>query len=67
MKKWLTILLIIIVLFITGCNKQNDEGDSSLFFFPGEEELHEGTWLTWPHKYCYNQAYYFGEEGKYYQ
>ena len=24
---------------------------------------HEGTWITWPHKYADKQSYYFGEEG----
>ena len=25
--------------------------------FPDETELHEGTWLTWPHHYTYGTAY----------
>ena len=24
---------------------------------PDETELHEGTWLTWPHSYTYGAAY----------
>lgn len=27
------------------------------FYFPAEEEKHEGTWLIWPHHYTYGKEY----------
>ena len=60
------ILLIALVLLMTSCTlqpKKQSETNSDTFFFPSEEEMHEGTWLAWPHKYSGKQAYYFGEEG----
>lgn len=27
------------------------------FTMPGEDKLHEGTWLIWPHKYTYGEKY----------
>lgn len=47
---------------MTGCAPAQNE-DIASYFFPGEEEMHEGTWLAWPHKYADKQSYYFGEEG----
>lgn len=29
----------------------------SSYYFPAEEEKHEGTWLTWPHQYTYGMEY----------
>ena len=69
MRKWLVLLTAVILLFTTGCASQPTTAEnSSNFFFPGEEEKHEGTWLTWPHKYGYNQDYYFegGIDGEVY-
>lgn len=27
------------------------------YFFPAEDQPHEGTWLIWPHQYTYGIAY----------
>lgn len=61
MKKFLAVFMAMLMLLMMGCSKSQEE--SAAFFFPSEEALHEGTWLTWPHKYAYKQSYYFGEEG----
>lgn len=68
MKRKLCLLLMVVaLLFVAGCAMQSvtdtPEDNAETFFFPSEEEKHEGTWLTWPHKYAYKQFYYFGEEG----
>lgn len=63
MKKWIIMLISIVVVLMTGCSAPQDKENSSKFFFPSEEVTHEVTWLTWPHKYAYKQTYYFGEEG----
>lgn len=63
MRKLIALLMVIIMLFITGCTASQNEENTTTFFFPSEEAEHEGTWLTWPHKYADKQAYYFGEEG----
>lgn len=61
MKKVLTILMAIAVLLTTSCAvlspKEHNEENTETFLFPGEEQMHEGTWLTWPHKYAYKQTY----------
>lgn len=54
-------MLVIFTLLLTSCSSLDNTEPS--FFFPSEEKVHEGTWLTWPHKYAYKQSYYFGEEG----
>lgn len=62
MKTVATLILFVIATLLTvGCTPSSD-GDST-FFFPSEEATHEGTWLSWPHKYAEKQSYYFGEEG----
>lgn len=61
MKKLISVLMLIVMLFMVSCSKPNN--NSTTFFFPSEEQPHEGTWLTWPHKYADKQSYYFGEYG----
>lgn len=66
MKKWLLIISAAVVLLIAGCASQPAQtpvAENAAFFVPGEEQPHEGTWLTWPHKYSYKQTHYFGEYG----
>ena len=55
--------MAMLVLLMAGCSAPAIEEDAATYFFPSEEVEHEGTWLTWPHKYADKQAYYFGEEG----
>ena len=50
-------------LLMTGCTAKTEIDDPSTYLFLSEEVTHEGTWLTWPHKYAYKQTYYFGEDG----
>ena len=63
MRKWIALLMAIVVLLMTGCTAKTEVKDPSTYLFPSEELKHEGTWLTWPHKYADKQNYYFGEEG----
>ena len=63
MRKWIALIMAFIMLLMTGCTAKLEIDDPSTYFFPGEDVTHEGTWLTWPHKYADKQAYYFGEEG----
>jgi len=51
--------LIIMTLFMS-CEKENYTDPMSteiLYTMPEESELHEGTWLQWPHHYQYGIAY----------
>lgn len=36
---------------------QRKESTMESYYFPPEWELHEGTWLTWPHHYTYGTEY----------
>lgn len=62
-RKMTALLMALAVLLMAGCAALPGQESAAAFFFPGEEVTHEGTWLTWPHKYAGKQAYYFGEEG----
>lgn len=66
-RKLCLVLMAVALLFMASCAAQPStevvEDNTAKFFFPSEEEQHEGTWLAWPHKYAYKQFYYFGEEG----
>lgn len=62
-RKIIAILMVMLVLLMAGCSAPAVEENTAMFFFPSEEVKHEGTWLTWPHKYADKQTYYFGEEG----
>lgn len=51
--------LIMMTLFMS-CEKENYTDPMSteiLYTMPEESELHEGTWLQWPHHYQYGIAY----------
>lgn len=60
-RKLIPLLMAFIMLFMTSCAEPQQQGEASTFFFPSEEVHHEGTWITWPHKYADKQSYYFGE------
>ena len=62
-RKWIALLMAIVSLLMTGCTAKTEIDDPSTYLFLSEEVTHEGTWLTWPHKYAYKQTYYFGEDG----
>lgn len=71
----LALSCLLLALCMFGCTKTEatdavklenptpDFDTTASYYFPAEESEHEGTWLTWPHKYAYKQFYYFGEEG----
>lgn len=59
MKKMFYTTLIMMTLFMS-CEKENYTDPMSteiLYTMPEESELHEGTWLQWPHHYQYGIAY----------
>ncbi|MGB0428939.1 MAG: agmatine deiminase family protein [Bacteroidia bacterium] len=58
----INLTLLTLLALITSCQK--DEGASEtineveiMYTMPEESELHEGTWLQWPHHYQYGIAY----------
>jgi agmatine deiminase len=48
--------LFLMVLLIPAC-KESIRAQDRIYYLPGEEELHEGTWLQWPHHYEYGLSY----------
>jgi agmatine deiminase len=45
---------------LLACNKDDELNPTDteiMFTMPEESELHEGTWLQWPHHYQYGVAY----------
>lgn len=51
--------MIILTTFLA-CNKSEEEPTATteiLYTMPEETEMHEGTWLQWPHHYQYGVAY----------
>lgn len=58
----MNVLLLALLATISSCQKDDDEttpiGDVEILYtMPEESELHEGTWLQWPHHYQYGLAY----------
>jgi agmatine deiminase len=57
----MTILLMTILTTFFACNKDEEQEPTStteiLYTMPEETEIHEGTWLQWPHQYQYGVAY----------
>lgn len=62
--------LLVIVMIATGCQKNDLSGIENaevitttiqtktvLYTFPVESEIHEGTWLQWPHQYQYGMQF----------
>ncbi len=50
------ILLLLFALLTSSCDKAEVTTETMaevLYTFPEESELHEGTWLQWPHQYQY--------------
>jgi len=46
-----TAMIAVIVLLI-GCSAEASRGEGQ-YYFPHENDLHEGTWLQWPHDNTY--------------
>jgi agmatine deiminase len=49
----ITVLLMIVMM--TGCALPSNAMEET-FYFPAEDEKHEGTWLTWPHNKTYGYS-----------
>lgn len=64
-KKIIVLLLMLAISSLTACDAQaivklTEEGEAKMpiqYYFPAEESIHEGTWLTWPHHYTYGTEY----------
>ena len=58
---------ILLLMFVIICVSYNTEALQNLsieetvtmkkYYFPSEDEQHEGTWLNWPHHYTYGKNY----------
>lgn len=58
MNKFTLIVLLLIVCFcIQGQGIPSKRTTEILYTFPEESELHEGTWLQWPHHYQYGKKF----------
>lgn len=56
----MTIPLIIILITVISCqnsDNQNPNATEILYTMPEETEIHEGTWLQWPHHFQYGISY----------
>lgn len=49
-------ILLIMVVFLVGCQSNEVAIQDHVYWFPDEHEVHEGTWLQWPHDYTYGQG-----------
>jgi len=49
------------MISLQACTEEDDQNDTVMaqvsYTFPEESELHEGTWLQWPHQYQYGQTF----------
>lgn len=59
MKKKVSLIMIILVLTLSFCScfGGGEKENKMIYFMPSEDLPHEGTWLTWPHKYTYGIKY----------
>lgn len=65
MKKLIILFFSIIMCYcrvhsIAGADTLKGDGNmdsSSKYYFPDENQKHEGTWLIWPHKHTYGKKY----------
>ena len=60
----ISFILLSAMLLLTACstdaaasNTNSADSIMSKYYFPAEEEKHEGTWLIWPHHYTYGIEY----------
>ncbi|KIO78699.1 agmatine deiminase [Pedobacter lusitanus] len=58
MKKMLCLILALPLMVSAQKNQsQLSKGNEILYTMPEESELHEGTWLQWPHEYQYGETF----------
>ncbi len=57
MMKPLRIVLCLVLLLLSGCQINRKDATMTTNYFPPETAQHEGTWLTWPHRYTYGRGY----------
>ncbi len=61
MKMTSSIYLLALFSILMACQDDNTSetpnNTTPEYFFPEEGELHEGTWLQWPHQYQYGVAF----------
>lgn len=55
--KSLRIVFCFILLLLSGCRVNKEATPMNTNYFPSETTQHEGTWLTWPHRFTYGRAY----------
>lgn len=48
-------IVVVVGLFFLG--KEVFEMGSESYHFESEDKAHEGTWITWPHRYTYGKKY----------
>lgn len=58
----MNLIVTILLLAVTSCKKDRETETpitdlQENYRMPEESELHEGTWLQWPHQYQYGNAY----------
>lgn len=56
----LVLAYIYLILAVLSCKNQENfsvENTDIMYSFPEENELHEGTWLQWPHHYQYGKTF----------
>jgi agmatine deiminase len=56
----ITISLMTILTTFFSCNKEEKQEAAKteiVYTMPEESDLHEGTWLQWPHQYQYGIKY----------
>lgn len=59
MNKTVTVIMVLLT-FLDSCGKNEEQTPpeaENRYTMPEESEMHEGTWLQWPHQYQYGVAY----------
>lgn len=55
--KSLRIILCLVLLGLSGGSVNRKDTTMTTYYFPSEKAQHEGTWLTWPHRFTYGRRY----------
>lgn len=58
----MNLTLLILLTIFSSCQKEENIDEPTnetevMYIMPAETEIHEGTWLQWPHHYQYGMAY----------